>query len=80
MRQVEWCINRDITGNLFIVTGYTPHDINRMKEMPQHEAERKVFDDVGPDVERMVRNGYGYYGQMIFGNDCVYMSIGATND
>jgi hypothetical protein len=75
----ECQIQKDHVGNLAIITGYTPFEIARLKELPKEEAERKVFADIG-DMANVIYCGYGYHGQMTFGHNCVYLKIGDTND
>ncbi len=72
-------IRNDHIGKLAIITGYTPFEIARLKEMPKDEAEKKVFADIG-SMANVIYCGYGYYGQMTFGHNCVYLKIGDTND
>ena len=75
----ECQIRKDHSGNLAIITGYTPFDNAKLREMPKEKAEEKVFADIG-GMANVIRCGYGYYGQMTLGHNCVYLKIGDTND
>lgn len=75
-----WMMQKGLFGNMVIVSGYSKQEIARLKSLPQSKAEQEVFDVLGEKMTNVIHCGYGYYGNMTFGNDCVYLRIGDTND